>query len=70
MARHAVIAAATGTAIYFREARFLRQRGPKENTDGFLGDYVPKGSNLTVHTPEHLAAVAVERNEQPRKTLD
>ena len=41
----------------------------RENTNGLLRQYFPKGSNLHVHTAEELAAVAAELNERPRKTL-
>jgi IS30 family transposase len=30
---------------------------------------VPKGSDLSVHSVEHLALVAAELNARPRKTL-
>jgi IS30 family transposase len=66
-ARHAEITAATGMAIYFCEARSPWQRGSNENANALLRDYFPKGSNLTLHTPKHLAAVAVELNARPRK---
>lgn len=39
------------------------------NTNGLLRQYFAKGTDLRVHGPERLAAVASELNERPRKTL-
>jgi transposase, IS30 family len=38
-------------------------------SNGLLRDYVPKGTNLAVHTAEHLQHVQDELNNRPRKTL-
>ena len=38
-------------------------------SSGLLRQYFPKGSDLHVHRPEDLAAVASELNARPRKTL-
>ena len=38
-------------------------------SNGLLRQYFPKGSDLHVHRPEDLAAVAAELNARPRKTL-
>ena len=41
-----------------------------ENTNGLLRQYFPKGTDLSVHTAEHLRFVEHEMNDRPRKRLD
>ena len=69
MAGHAQIAVDTGLDIYFCDPHSPWQRGSNENTNGLLRQYFPKGTNLAVHSREHLAAVADQLNARPRKTL-
>jgi IS30 family transposase len=69
LAQHVQLRLDTDLAIYFCDPHSPWQRGTNENTNGLLRQYFPKGTNLSVHSPEHLAEVAAGLNERPRKTL-
>jgi len=69
MAQHAQLRLDAGIQIYFCDPRSPWQRGSNENPNGLLRQYFPKGTDLSQHGPEELAAVAAALNARPRKTL-
>ena len=69
MSQHEQLSTDTGLKVYFCDPQSPWQRGTNENTNGLLRQYFPKGTNLSVHRPTDLDAVALALNTRPRKTL-
>ena len=69
MSQHARLRIDAGLQVYFCDPHSPWQRGTNENTNGLLRQYFPKGTDLSAHSADDVAAVAIALNARPRKTL-
>ena len=69
MADHKQFTLTTDVDVYFCDPQSPWQHGTNEHTNRLLRQYLPKGTDLSVHSQARLKKIARQLHERPRKTL-
>ena len=70
MALHERLLSEIQTKVYFADPRSPWQRGSNENTNGLIREFLPKSTDLRVHSEEKLGGLSALLNRRPRKILN
>ena len=69
MAYHERIFKEVQVPVYFADPHSPWQRGTNENTNGLIREFLPKSTDLSIHSQGYLGSIAALLNRRPRKVL-